>query len=226
MRRTTAMLIALTALAATPAAAQELASLHRLSADAIVLAAAGSELETGGDGVAATLRSGRLDVFCVGTLPLGVGPYRMTLEDGAASIAMAGDAVAICLAEGRATVEAPHRALGAGDCLVLGVDAAADGGGSETAATPDPVALPAPELRPEVALEPAALLAEALAPLRTEERARHGAGEVDGGRAAACLDSGGDGGETSLPTDGALPEHEIDRSWHRVDVRIVLEEPP
>jgi hypothetical protein len=209
------------ALGAGRAGASGPTALTPLSDGAVLVVGAGAELEVTPEGRAVGVRSGRADVVAGAATRLTAGEHDLVVAHGLVALAVEGDGVTFCLHEGEAIVDGVAQ-LEAPGCRRFAPDGVASG-------TPEPLALlPLPPLatHPVVELDPRGAVTEALAPWLAGESAAAGPGEVEGGGAAACLDSGAEGGgEASGPGEGGLPEHELERAMHRLEVRVLLEEP-
>lgn len=194
---------------------------------AVVRVAPGAAFEpaAGGDPAAPVLRLGRVtagvvEVAAVRVVSLGAGPRTVRLEAGLSRLAVEDDRVRLCVEEGTATVD-DLGVVEAGTCAMF------TGSGERVPLEPGEARLEVPGVEPPVAPPP-----PDDDPWKAAEEllGGSGSGETDGGGegteaggAAACLDTGGTGSEASGPEGTELPETEIDRTRHRVQVQVTLE---
>jgi hypothetical protein len=194
---------------------------------AVVRVAPGGVFEpaAGGDAGAEVLRLGRVtagtvEVATTRTVSLGAGPRTVRLEAGLARLAVEAERLRLCVEEGLAAVDALGT-VEAGTCALFTAT------GERAPLEPAEAGLGLPGAEPPVAPappsdDPEAAAAELLGGSAAGDAEGGGEGTEAGG-AAACLDSGGTGGEASGPEGTELPETEIDRSRHRVQVQVTLE---
>lgn len=195
---------------------------------AVVRVAPGAAFEpaaAGGAGEAAVVRLGRVtagvvEVAAVRVVSVGAGPRTVRLDGGLARLGVEGDRVRLCVEEGTATVD-DLGSVEAGACALFA------GSGERVPLEPAAARLELPGAAPPVAPPPPG---DDPWPAAEELLGGSGSGETEGGGegaeaggAAACLDTGGTGGEASGPEGTELPETEIDRSRHRVQVQVTLE---
>ena len=195
------------------------AAVVRVAPEAVFEAAAS------GDAAAATFRLGRVtaglvEVAAIRVVSLGAGPRTVRLEAGVARLAVEGDRLRLCVEEGVATVDALG-SVEAGQCALF------TGAGERVPLEPGEAELELPAAEPSVAPpppadDPWAAAAGFLGGAAAGDADGGGEGTEAGG-AAACLDTGGTGSEASGPEGTELPETEIDRSRHRVQVQVTLE---
>jgi len=194
---------------------------------AVVRVAPGAAFEpaAGGASEAAVVRLGRVtagvvEVAAVRVVSVGVGPRTVRLEAGLARLGVEGDRVRLCVEEGTATVD-DLGAVEAGACALFA------GSGERVPLDPSEARLDLPGAAPPVAPPPPDddpwSAAEGVLGGSESGEAEGGGEGAEAGGAAACLDTGGTGGEASGPEGTELPETEIDRSRHRVQIQVTLE---
>jgi hypothetical protein len=192
---------------------------------AVVRLASGASFEEAVPAVSAeVLRLGRLvegvaEVAALRTVSVGAGRHTVGLVQGVARLGVAGDEVDVCADEGSVRVGA--EIVAEGSCVrFTGTDPAVP---LDPAAAQLHVPSPPPPVPPAPSDDDPGAVGERLV---GESAAGEGEGSGEGseaGGAAACLDTGGTGSEATGPDGGELPETEIDRSHHRVDVHLTLE---
>jgi len=194
---------------------------------AVVRVAPGAVFEPAAAGAAdaPVLRLGRVttgvvEVAALRVVSLGAGPRTVRLEAGVVRVAVEDDRVRLCVDEGTASVDD----LGS---VEPGMCALFTGSGERVPLEPAEAGLELPAVEPPVAPpppadDPGAAAAELVGGAASGDAEGGGEGTEAGG-AAACLDSGGTGSEASGPEGTELPETEIDRSRHRVELQVTLE---
>ncbi|MBN1772520.1 MAG: hypothetical protein JXB32_14720 [Deltaproteobacteria bacterium] len=164
--------------------------------------------------------AGTVEVAAVRVVSLGAGPRTVRLEPGIVRLAVEDDRLRLCVEEGLATVD-DLGSVEAGTCALFTgsgerVPLESSEAGLELPASAPSVAPPPPNDDPWKAA--AGLLGGA-----ASGDADGGGEGTEAGGAAACLDTGGTGSEASGPEGTELPETEVDRSRHRVQVQVTLE---
>jgi hypothetical protein len=213
------------ALAIGAAVAEETATVVRFGDHGIVRISAGARvvsLPAPGaapeDGWLGVLEEGTVEIAALQTLSLEAAGRPVVLVEGVLRARAEADRLDVCLIEGEATVSG--EAVEAGRCASWDATGRLQG--------PDPVVggLPGPPPGagvPDTDDDPVARVEALLGAGADDGEGAGGEGGEQGGGAAACLDSDGTGGEAGGIDGTEVPETEIDRSRHRVNLTVTLE---
>jgi len=211
--------------ASVPAATAETSDVLLFPEAAVVRVAPGTTFEEAPAAASGTVvRLGRLadgvaEVAAVRTVSVGAAGRTVRIDAGVVRLGVDGRGLRVCVDEGTASIDAVEVVEGV--CLLFGT------GESGTPLDPAAADLRVPAAAPAVppvalADDPEELADRLVGGGATGEGEGGGEGSEAGG-AAACLDTGGTGSEATGPEGSEVPSTEIDRSHHRVDVRVTLE---
>jgi len=182
-----------------------------LTEAAVVYGAAETVFETAdpaaapADGFLGRLERGSIRVATAGSAWFAAGPFTVLLDAAVVRASAAPDGVRLCVDEGTAAPEG-------GTATDLPADAVPAG-----EAGPPPADVPWVEDDPQAAVDRVAASWTSGGGEGSES------GDAQAGGSAVCLDTGGTGPEATGPDGVEVPETEIDRSQHRVNVEVTLE---
>ena len=197
-----------------------------LTEAAVVYGAAETVFETAdpaaapADGFLGRLERGSIRVATAGSAWFAAGPFTVLLDAAVVRASAAPDGVRLCVDEGTAAPEGGS-AIEAGRCVLLGADGTATDLPAD--AVPAGEAGPPPADVPWVEDDPQAAVDRVAASWTSGGGEGSESGDAQAGGSAVCLDTGGTGPEATGPDGVEVPETEIDRSQHRVNVEVTLE---